>query len=68
MKGTVTISLKDFEELKENTKWYKHYLAKVVEQIELLEEVEDVLQAEENWFLHVDLIEDIRKHLDSWYN
>lgn len=68
MKGTVTISLEDFEELKESVKWHKHYLDKAVEQVELLEEVEEVLQAEENWFLYVDLLDEIRRHLDGWYN
>lgn len=68
MKGTVTISLEDFEELKESVKWHKHYLDKAVEQVELLEEVEEVLQSEENLAPYVDLIVEIRRHLDGWYN
>jgi NTP pyrophosphatase (non-canonical NTP hydrolase) len=68
MEGTVTISLKDYEELKRKAKEHDNndsrFLRLAVEYIELFEKIEKFLKIEE---IETELIEEIGEVLSEWY-
>ena len=61
VEGTVTLSVKDFLELKKDAEYYSRTL---YEFIPLFEEIEEFLKVEE---FKTDLTEKIGKILDEWY-
>lgn len=64
MEGTVTISLKDFEELKKEAGKRDYYFDLAFKQVELLEKIEEFLKVEE---INSELLEEISEALDNWY-
>lgn len=64
MEGTVTISLKDYEDLKKETGKKDYYLDLAASHIELLEKVEELLKVEG---LEPELLGEITVALDEWY-
>ena len=64
MEGTVTISLKNYEELLEMKAEKNYYHKKAVKLVETLEKVEEFLKVEE---IDTELIEEISEVLDEWY-
>lgn len=64
MEGTVTISLKDYEELSEIKAENNYYLKKAVKLVEILEKVEEFLKVEE---IETELIGEIAGYLEEWY-
>lgn len=68
MNGTVTISLADYESLKNDANRAKHYLDIAAEQVEILERANDTLTSVTH-IVEVDdeLIIDINKARERWY-
>ncbi len=64
MEGTVTISLKDYDELREMKVDKNYYIKKAVKLVELLEKVEEFLKVEE---IDTELISEITEVLEEWY-
>ncbi len=64
MEGTVTISLKDYEELKEITEIKDKYIKLAVGYVELFEEIESFLRGEK---IAPGLVEKINEVLNEWY-
>lgn len=61
MEGTVTISLKDYEELREDVDYYRDL---AFEYIRLLEEIEEFLNIEK---IESELLKRVTDVLDNWY-
>lgn len=61
MEGTVTISLKDYEELREDVDYYRDL---AFEYIRLLEEIEEFLNVEK---IESELLKRVTDVLDNWY-
>lgn len=61
MEGTVIISLKDYEELREDVDYYRDL---VFEYIRLLEEIEEFLNVEK---IESELLKRVTDVLDNWY-
>ncbi len=64
IEGTVTISLKDYEVLREEEKRREHYFNLAVRQIRLLEEAEVELTPKKSTMR---LRQDINRALEEWY-
>jgi membrane protease subunit (stomatin/prohibitin family) len=64
MEGTVTISLKDYDELREMKVDKNYYIKKAVKLVEILEKVEEFLKVEE---IDTELISEITEVLEEWY-
>ena len=64
MEGTVTISLKDYESLREMEAERNYYSKSACRQIVLLEKIEEFLKVEE---IETELINEISECLDEWY-
>lgn len=65
MEGTVTISLKDYEEfIKEVKEKRDYYFNLAFKQVELLEKVEEFLKVEE---IETELVDEISEALEDWY-
>lgn len=65
MEGTVTISLKDYEELKASKDLEEKIIKKSTKAIELLEKIEEFLKVEE---IETELLNEISLELDDWYS
>lgn len=61
MEGTVTLSLKDYEELREDVDYYRDL---AFEYIRLLEEIEEFLKVEK---IESELLKRVTDVLDNWY-
>ena len=61
MEGTVTISLKDYEELREDVDYYRDL---AFEYIRLLKEIEEFLNVEK---IESELLKRVTDVLDNWY-
>lgn len=64
MEGTVTISLKDYEKLRNEAGERDYYFDLAARQVELLEKTEEVLEVEE---IETELLAEISETLNNWY-
>lgn len=64
MEGTVTISIKNYDELRVMKAEKNYYIKKAVKLVELLEKVEEFLKVEE---MDTELISEITEVLEEWY-
>lgn len=64
MEGTVTISLKDYDKLREMEAEKNYYLKTASKHMELFEKVEEFLKVEE---IETELTNEISEALDDWY-
>jgi len=64
MEGTVTISLKNYEILKEDRDIKNHYVTEASNQISLLMKIEEYFDEEG---MKTNLSNEVRKTLNNWY-